>query len=147
MKTSTQTDYHVSIQVPASAQQAAKAISNVPAWWAKNFEGSARKVNDIFVVHFGETFVRFKISEMIPDKKSIWEVQDCFLHWLKDKTEWNHTRILWEIKSGKDLTEIGMTHVGLKPGMECFNDCEKGWDQHVKNSLVHLLTKGRGNPE
>jgi hypothetical protein len=147
MKTSTQTDYHASIQVHTSAHKAADAISNVRAWWAKKFEGSAKELNDIFIVRFGETFVRFKITEMIPDKKIVWAVQDCYLHWLKDKTEWNHTSVLWEISKNKNLTEIGMTHIGLKPGVECFNDCEKGWDQHVKGSLFRLLTEGRGNPE
>ena len=140
-------DYQVSITAPITPAEALDKISRVNEWWAKNFEGSAKKLHDIFVVRFGETFVQFKITDMIADKKIVWAVQDCYLHWLSNKTEWNHTSVIWEIDGKKNITEIGMTHIVLKPGVECFNDCEKGWYQHVKGSLYRLLTEGRGNPE
>ena len=40
-----------------------------------------------------------------------------------------------------------MTHLGLKPGIECFDGCVKGWDQYVKDSLFRLLAEGKGAPE
>ena len=147
MKTAIQTDYYASINVNTTARKAAEAISNVFAWWTENFEGSAKNVNDIFTVTFGETFVSFKISEMIPEKRIVWQVMDCYLHWLKDKTEWNNTSILWEISGNNDSTQIEMTHLGLIPGTECFEACEKGWDQYIKDSLFSLLSKGKGAPE
>src|SRR5712671_6834387 len=125
MKTAIQTDYHVSVMVNTTAGKAAEAISNVAAWWTENIEGSANKVKDIFTVRFGETFVRFKIVEMIPDQKIVWQVQDCYLHWLSDKKEWMNTSILWEISGKNNSTEIDMTHIGLKPGIECFSYCVK----------------------
>ncbi len=147
MKTAIQTDYHASINVNTSARKAAEAISNPSAWWTENLEGSAKNVNDIFTVTFGETFVRFKITEMIPEKRIVWQVEDCNLHWLKDKTEWNNTSILWEISHNNGSTQIEMTHIGLRPGIECFEACEKGWDQYVKDSLFSLLKEGKGIPE
>jgi hypothetical protein len=144
MKTAIQTDYHASIMVNTTARKAAEAISNVAAGWTENMEGGAKKINDIFTVRFGETFVRFKIVEMIPDQRIVWQVQDCYLHWLSDKKEWMNTSILWEISGNNNSTEIDMTHIGLKPGIECFSDCVKGWDQYVKGSLFSLLTKGSG---
>ncbi len=37
-----------------------------------------------------------------------------------------------------------MTHVGLVPEAECYNDCKAGWDKHVGESLLKLLTEGKG---
>ena len=39
-----------------------------------------------------------------------------------------------------------MTHVGLVPGIECYEDCEKGWDFYIKESLFKFLTEGKGLP-
>lgn len=155
MKTQTLTrDYHAQILVNISAKEAFKHIANVPAWWATNFEGSAQRLHDVFTVSFGETFVRFSISELVPDQKIVWKVEDCHLHWLKDKKEWNGTEIVWEVASG-DLsadersagarsTRIDMTHVGLNPGVECFENCEQGWNHYIKASLFNLITAGHG---
>lgn len=147
MNTTTQTDYHASIVVPGSAQHAAEVISQVSSWWTENIIGSSKNENDVFEVHFGETFSRFKIIENVPAKKLRWYVLDCNLHWMKDKKEWKDTEILWEISSVGDSTRIDMTHVGLVPGIECFEDCNKGWNHYVKSSLYKLLTEGRGEPD
>jgi hypothetical protein len=147
MNTTIQTDYHASIVVPASARSAAEAISQVSSWWTKNITGSSNNQDDVFEVRFGDTFSRFKIVENIPGKKIRWFVLDCNLHWLKDKKEWKDTEVLWEISSVGDSTRIDMTHVGLVPGIECFENCNKGWNHYVKESLYKLLMEGRGEPD
>ncbi|HWY98938.1 MAG TPA: SRPBCC domain-containing protein, partial [Bacteroidia bacterium] len=76
-ETLTEQDFSYSITVNAPAKEAMKKISQVNLWWAKNFKGKAEKLNDEFSVHFGDTFVNFKISEVIADKKIIWLVTDC----------------------------------------------------------------------
>jgi hypothetical protein len=145
MKTQTLTrDYHAQILVNTSAKEAFKHIANVPAWWAKHFEGSARRLHDVFTVRFGETFVRFSISESVPDQKIVWKVEDCHLHWLKDKKEWNGTEIVWKVSSRDGSTAIDMTHVGLNPDVECFENCQQGWNHYIKVSLFKLITEGHG---
>jgi hypothetical protein len=37
-----------------------------------------------------------------------------------------------------------MTHAGLVPGVECYGNCEKGWDFYVGESLLRLLTENTG---
>jgi uncharacterized protein YndB with AHSA1/START domain len=140
-------DFHCSISVNVSAKEALEKTGNVKDWWAKNFKGSAHNLNNVFTVTFGKTFVTFKISEALPEKKIVWQVTDCYLDWLNDKTEWNGTKVVWEISANNNVTQIDMTHVGLVPGAECYNDCEKGWNGHIKGSLFNLITKGKGNPE
>ena len=94
-----------------------KKISMVNLWWAKNLSGSAEKLNDKFTVRFGETFVDFLISELIPDKKVVWKVTNCNLDWIKAKKEWNGTEVVFEISSENNKTNIEFIHIGLVPGI------------------------------
>ena len=80
-------DYTTTITVNATAQKAFNSINSVSKWWTENLEGSSQKLNDEFTVRFGETFITIKIVELIPDKKILWHVIDCYKHWLKDKKE------------------------------------------------------------
>ncbi|MDR3715166.1 MAG: SRPBCC domain-containing protein [Puia sp.] len=140
-------DFHRTLTVNASAGEALKKINQVHLWWARNFTGEAGKLNDRFSVRFGETFVDFQISELIPDKKVVWKVTDCNLHWIKAKKEWNGTEVVFEISAEDNKTKIDFTHLGLVPGIECYNDCEEGWDGHVTMSLAKLINEGKGMPE
>ena len=143
-------DFTYNFAVNASAKETMEAISQVNLWWAKKFKGEASKLNDEFSVYFGgpeDTFVNFKISEVIPGKKVVWLVTDCNLHWLSDKKEWNGTRVVWDINPLGNATEIVMTHIGLVPESECYDDCYAGWTGHIKGSLYKLLSEGAGQPE
>jgi hypothetical protein len=140
-------DYHTSITVNATAQEAFNGIQSVSKWWTDDLEGSSQNVNDVFTVHFGETSITIKIVELVPGKKILWHVTDCYKHFLKDKKEWKDTTINWEISAGKDGTTITLTHIGLVPGMECYNACEGAWDQYMEENLFELLTKRKGTLE
>ena len=75
MNTATKTaDYHCSITANTSAKEAFDKIARVPEWWATDFEGSARKLNDVFTVRFDTTWVTFKIIEATPDETITWYV-------------------------------------------------------------------------
>ena len=147
MKTAIQTNYNAEIGFKGSALQAADAISRVSAWWTQNTKGSTRNKGDEFTVTFGETYSFFKIIEVIPEKKIVWKVMDCNLHWMNNKKEWKGTEILWEISSSNGSIRIDMTHIGLNPEIECFTDCQKGWNHYVKESLFKLITTGKGVPD
>ncbi len=137
-------DYRCSIEVTVSKAEAFDKIARVSEWWAENFTGSARKLGDTFAVRMGETSVEFEITEAVPDEKIVWHVADCYLHWLSDKNEWTGTDVIWELSSGNGVTTIDMTHRGLVPGVECYNDCRMGWDHHVRVSLYKFITEGKG---
>lgn len=139
-------DYHSSITAQISAEEAFKNINDVRAWWTENIEGSTNKLNDVFFVDFGETHVTFKITDVIPNKKIIWYVQDCNLHWLNNKKEWKDTSVIWEISSQNNSTQINMTHIGLTPEVECYENCKAGWNQYIQGSLFKLITNHKGNP-
>jgi hypothetical protein len=147
MTTKIQTDYQATIVVHANTGQAFEGINQVSEWWTKNFKGSSNKLGGTFSVHFGETWASYEIVEMIPNQKIVWLVTDCNLHWLKDKKEWKGTKILWEIAPIQGAAEIHMTHLGLKPGIECFEDCTIGWNHYVRVSLATLINEGKGVPD
>ena len=140
-------DYQATIVAKTSPEKAFKDITRVSRWWTENLEGNTEKPDDVFTVHFGETFVTFKTVEVVPAKKIVWLVTDCNLHWLKDKKEWNNTKLSFEISTENDATKISFTHIGLVSEVECYNDCVKGWDQYIKESLFKLVTEGKGLPE
>lgn len=141
-------DYTVSITVEASARQAFKSINNITGWWTTVFEGHSEKLNDVFTVRFGETFITIKIVEFVPDNKILWHVIDCHKHWLKNnQKEWLDTTILWEISTEEKATTISFKHIGLVPGIECYNGCEGAWNFYIKDSLFKLITDGKGVPE
>jgi len=140
-------DYNVTTNVKASPEQAQDAINRVQDWWAKDFEGKSQNLNDEFIVHFGDTYVEFKVTAMDPGKKVAWLVTDCNLGWINDKKEWKNTRVVFDITPSDNGTAVKMTHIGLVPGAECYDSCKPGWDGHIKNSLVKLMEEGKGMPE
>ncbi len=143
----TTTDFATTILVDQTSQQAFNVINDVRGWWTTVFEGSTKKVNDVFTVRFGETYITSKVIELVADKKIAWQVIDCHKHWLKDKKEWMDTQMSWEISTKADKTQITFTHIGLVPGIECYNGCEKAWNFYINESLFKLLTEGKGKPD
>lgn len=142
-------NYHRTFTVNASPAEAMKKISQIDLWWIKKFSGNAEKLNDVFTVPFNAegAFVNFRVSELEPDRKAVWEVTDCYLPWFNDKKEWNNTKVVFEVSSENNLTTIDFTHVGLVPDVECYTICEKGWDGHLKVSLAKLINEGLGQPQ
>jgi hypothetical protein len=139
-------DYNCHIVVGVTSREAFEGIACVSGWWGTNFTGNSKKMNDVFTQRWGETFGSFKIIELVPDKKIVWQTIDCFLDLLKDKKEWKNTTIVWEISTVNNATQISMTHIGLVPEKECYSDCEKGWNFFIKESLFKFLTEHKGLP-
>jgi hypothetical protein len=140
-------DFHKAMTVNASPVEAMKKISQVNGWWAKDFKGKASKLDDKFSVNFGDTYVNFKISEHVPDKKITWLVTDCNLDWIEDKKEWKNTEVIWTLTPKGKKTLIDFVHKGLTPESECYESCKPGWTHHLEDSLVKLIDEDKGFPE
>lgn len=101
----------------------------------------------MFTVQFADMHVSTqKLVEIVPEEKIVWLVTDSTLRFIKEKSEWTNTRIIFEITRHDNKTHIQFTHVGLIPSVECYKDCAKGWDYYIKGSLFKLLTEGKGTP-
>ena len=141
------TDYSVEIAIDVTAMEAFKKINDITSWWTKDFEGSSENLNDEFTVRFGSTWITQKVVEQVPGEKIVWHVTDCHKDWLKNKKEWLGTTLKWEISAEQQKTRIAFTHVGLLPGIECYDGCEKAWNYYIRESLLNLLAKSKGKPE
>jgi hypothetical protein len=144
---STQDSLQIQVNVLATPAQAYNAISRVQEWWTRDTEGETAHFGDQFTVRFNDTFVSFKITAADQDRKYVWHVSDCFLHWIEDKTEWKGTELVWEVEPVASGSLITMVHVGLTPNVECYNDCKSGWEHFVTSSLQKLINEGEGLPE
>lgn len=141
-----QQNYECTIVVGVSTGEAIKSINSVCQWWATNVKGRSEDLNDFFIVRFGRTNATLKIIEVIPGKRIVWEVIKCYLPLFADKEQWDGTKLVWDISSWNNATQITFTHIGLVPGLECYNDCAKGWEFYIGRSLYKLLTQGTGLP-
>jgi hypothetical protein len=136
-------DYTTTIHVSASAKKVAEAIDHVDAWWTASFQGAAQRSGDTFTVRFGDTFVAFEVVEHT-DERIVWHVKESLLPWLRDKTEWTGTDVVWRVAVEGREASVQMTHRGLVPTAQCYANCERGWDFYVGKSLHKLLVEGEG---
>jgi len=140
-------NYHTSIYVNATTQQAFDAINNVTGWWTENLEGNSRQLNDEFSVRFGEVhYSKQKLTEFIPAKKVVWLVTDSRLNFVSDQQEWNNTSIIFDITEKDGQVQVTFTHEGLAPEVECYKDCSNAWSGYIQGSLKNLIDTGKGNP-
>lgn len=121
------------------------AINNVRGWWQGEVTGGTDKLNDEFDYRMEDIhYSRQKLVEVIPDKRVVWSVTDSQLSFIEDKDEWTNTRIIFDITEINNKTQVRFTHIGLLPAIECYDACSNAWEQLIQESLVSLITTGKG---
>src|SRR5579859_7547520 len=117
-------NYTTSFTVDQTPEEVFIAINNVRGWWSGEIEGDTDKLGAEFTYRYEDVhYSKQKITEFIPSKKVVWLVLDANLTFVQDKTEWNGTKITFEIAKKGDKTEVQFTHVGLAPHFACYNAC------------------------
>ncbi len=135
------------ILVEQSPKEVFNAINNVRGWWSGEIEGDTSKLHDEFTYHYQDVHrCKMKLTEVIPDKKLVWDVLDNYFSFTKDKGEWVGTKIIFEISTKNNKTQLRFTHQGLTPEYECYNACVNGWTQYIQHSLPKLIVTGKGQP-
>ena len=139
-------DFTRSISVSRSAREVMTRINRVTEWWGITFNGSCDARGDRFVIRMGgDSFFNMTVAELIPDKKIVWLVTDCNMPWYSDKKEWMNTGIVFNLEESKGITTLTFIHEGLTPRLECYKDCEPGWNHWITRSLFSYLTTGKGD--
>jgi hypothetical protein len=140
-------NFSISFKVDQTPEQVFEAINKVEKWWTENLEGSCRQLDDEFEVRFAEVhYSKQKLVEFIPAAKVVWLITDSHLSFLKNKREWTHTKVSFEIGEQNNKTLFRFTHIGLVPDIECYNACSNAWSDYINHSLYKLITTGKGEP-
>ncbi len=143
--TTTTTDFTTSFIVDQTPEEAFAAINNVGEWWQGEINGRSGKLGDEFTYEFKpHHYSKQKVTEFLSGKKIVWMVTESKLNFLKDKTEWTGTKIIFDITKKGNKIEVRFTHAGLMPEIECYDACSNAWGSLIKGSLQSLITTGVG---
>ncbi len=141
----TKSDFTTTILVDNSPKEVFKAINNVRGWWQGEIEGNTSQLDDEFTYRMEEFHISTqKIIEIIPNEKVVWLVTESKLNFIKNKSEWTNSKIIFEISEINNKTQLRFTHQGLVPQIECYGACSNAWSQLVQKSLFSLITTGKG---
>ena len=137
----------LTITVDQTPEEAFAAINDVRGWWSGDIEGGTGKLGDVWTYRYKDVhFSKQRITELVPGKRIVWLVLDSYLSFVKDKTEWNGTEIVFEIARKGGKTEVRFTHAGLVPAFECYGGCSGAWGFYIEDSLRKLIETGKGEP-
>jgi hypothetical protein len=139
----TTTDFTTSILVDQSPEEVFNAINNVRGWWSQNIEGRTDKLNSDFIYRDKYLTAKMKITEF-SIHKIVWDVIETHNEFFKNNNEWDGTKIVFDITSKGNKTELKFTHVGLVPQFECFSVCSNSWEFFITTSLKSLIETGKG---
>jgi len=140
--------FTAAFSVDQTSDEAFNAINNVRGWWSGEIEGDTDKLGAEFTYRYKDIHrSKQKITEFIPGKKVVWHVLESQLSFVRDKSEWNDTDIVFEISETEGKTEVRFTHVGLVPQYECFGSCSNAWGTLVNGNLRKLITTGKVQPD
>ncbi|GGD91798.1 SRPBCC family protein [Paenibacillus nasutitermitis] len=140
-------NYSTSFTVDQSPEEVFAAITNVRGWWSEEIEGKTNELGEFKYHHQDIHRCTIEITELVPGKKVVWHIADNYFSFVKHKSEWTDTDIVFEITKKDDgKTEVRFTHVGLVPTYECYPVCTDSWGIYISGSLRDLITKGKGQP-
>ncbi len=139
--------YTTSFTVDQSPEEVFDAVNNVRGWWSEEIEGETDQLGAEFEFQAGDIHrTTQKITEFVPGKKVVWHVLDGEINFVADTDEWTDTDIVFEISRKNDRTELRFTHIGLRPAIECYDQCSNAWAFYINHSLFTLITTGKGDP-
>ena len=140
-------NYTTFFTVDQTPEEVFEAINNVRGWWSGEIEGDTDKPGAEFTYRVPDVhYSKQRITEFIPGKKVVWHIIDASLTFVKDKSEWKGTDIVFEIARKGDKTEVSFTHIGLVPEYECYNNCSNAWGMLINGNLRKLITTGKAQP-
>jgi uncharacterized protein YndB with AHSA1/START domain len=138
----------ITIAVDQSPEEVFKAIANVREWWSGEIEGDAARPDAEFTYRYKDVHrSRQKVTEFVAGRKVVWHVLESELSFVRNKSEWTNTDIVFEISEKDGKTELRFTHEGLVPTFECYGSCSNGWGSLINGNLRKLITSGRSQPD
>ncbi len=76
------------------------------------------------------------LTEVIPNQKMVWHVDDNYFNFLKDKKEWTGTNIVFDNSPKGNQKKLRFTHEGLNPAVECYDVCNDAWTNYIQKACA-----------
>src|SRR5262245_36417112 len=90
--------YATSFTVEQSPEEVFDAINNVRGWWSGEIDGHTDRLGAEFRYRYQDVHdTTQRITEWVPGKRVVWHVVESHVNFVKDRTEWNGTDIVFEI--------------------------------------------------
>jgi len=141
-------NFATTILVDQSPEAVFAAINNVRGWWSGQIDGNTDKAGSEFTYRYKDVHrSKQKITELVPGKKVAWHVVDSDLSFIKKRSEWTGTDIVFDISQKGEKTEVRFTHAGLAPEIECYGNCSNAWGILIKGNLRNLISTGKNQPD
>lgn len=132
-------DYQFTFTTKHSAEEVFNSLLDIHFWWYGQFNetisGSSSRLQDEFVFEAGEGlhFTRQRLTQLVPYTKIVWTVVESKLSFLEHPGEWKDSQLVFELKSISDKqTTICFSHVGLNPGIACYETCSSAWTSYMQ---------------
>ena len=137
-------NFTTTISTDKTPKEVFDAVNNVRGWWSGEIGGHTDAPGAEFTYRVPDVhYSKQKITEFIPGKKVVWHVTEASLRFVKNKSEWKGTDIVFEIAKKGDKTELRFTHKGLVPAYECYKDCSNAWGLLVNGNLRKFIATGK----
>lgn len=122
-------------------------ILDVQGWWSENIEGDPSAlggewVYDNLPVHRA----LFRVSELVPGQRVVWEVLENALSFVTDQSEWVGDRLVFQITPDAGGHRLSFTQVGLTRADQCYAICDNAWTGYIAGSLRARIEVGKGSP-
>ena len=134
-----QENFSYSFKTSKSPEEVYQLLLDIEQWWSGLYEetikGESKKINDeyTFEAGGGVHYSKQKLMELIPNKKNTWLVTESNLSFLSDPSEWNNTKLCFDLSIEDGKTRVMFTHEGLVPKIECYDGCSGAWINYLDN--------------
>ncbi|MDP9148451.1 MAG: SRPBCC domain-containing protein [Myxococcota bacterium] len=117
-------------------------VEGLKGWWTTRVSGSAVPRGELRFEFEGlEEHILMRVEKSERPSSVRWT---CLEH--TELEHWSGTHVTFDLAPrGPEGCELSFRHVGLTPGLECYEMCEDGWE-HFLASLVRYIDEGEGTP-
>jgi uncharacterized protein YndB with AHSA1/START domain len=133
-------DIRINVVIKATSEKVYSAVitqEGLQSWWCKQATAKP-ELGFVNVFPFGKFRNEMKITELIPDKKVVWNCIDSI-------EEWIGTEIIFDLEEKDGNTILRFAQAGWKSITDTYAGCTYEWAIFLK-SLKSFCETGTGNP-